>query len=513
MLDRLVNRVTMYRLILYYLVGLLIAAIVLSASGVMHLSAINIAISAVILVAANYLINKLLASIFNAPINPESSIITGLILALIIPPDPTGTGLLFLLAASGLAMGSKYLLSYKNKHIFNPAAVAVFLTAFGPHQTASWWVATAPMMPFVLIGGLMLIRKLSRGAMFTTYLAATTVTTAAFSLYLGSHLGTDLKNMLLNSAVLFLGFVMLTEPYSSPDGKSKSFIYAAIVGVVLAPQFHIGHIYSTPEAALLIGNIFAFIVSSKVKLFPVLVKKRLIAKDIAEFVYAPEKPLKYLPGQYMEFTLPHTKTDSRGSRRYFTLASSPTEPDLSVGVRFYKEGSSYKEAMADSERGDTIVAAQLSGDFTLPRDPKRKLVFIAGGIGITPFRSMLKYLIDKHEARNIVLFYAVSSVEYIAYRDVLDKAAAVLNVRIYYVISSKAASGGLKNVINSRLNAHTIAHLVPDLNERMVYVSGPPNLIEDLRGSFEKIGLSHANIKVDFFSGYAWLVVSAKNTN
>ena len=306
---------------------------------------------------------------------------------------------------------------------------------------------------------------------------------------------------------------MLTEPYSSPDGKSKSFIYAAIVGVVLAPQFHIGHIYSTPEAALLIGNIFAFIVSSKVKLFPVLVKKRLIAKDIAEFVYAPEKPLKYLPGQYMEFTLPHTKTDSRGSRRYFTLASSPTEPDLSVGVRFYKEGSSYKEAMADSERGDTIVAAQLSGDFTLPRDPKRKLVFIAGGIGITPFRSMLKYLIDKHEARNIVLFYAVSSVEYIAYRDVLDKAAAVLNVRIYYVISSKAASGGLKNVINSRLNAHTIAHLVPDLNERMVYVSGPPNLIEDLRGSFEKIGLSHANIKVDFFSGYAWLVVSAKNTN
>ena len=212
MLDRLVNRVTMYRLILYYLVGLLIAAIVLSASGVMHLSAINIAISAVVLVAANYLINKLLASIFNAPINPESSIITGLILALIIPPDPTGTGLLFLLAASGLAMGSKYLLSYKNKHIFNPAAVAVFLTAFGPHQTASWWVATAPMMPFVLIGGLMLIRKLSRGAMFTTYFTATTVTTAAFSLYLGSHLGTDLKNMLLNSAVLFLGFVMLTEP-------------------------------------------------------------------------------------------------------------------------------------------------------------------------------------------------------------------------------------------------------------------------------------------------------------
>lgn len=502
-IDHLINKVTMYRLILYYLIGLLTAAIVLSASGVLHLSAINIAISAMILVSACYLINKLLASIFNAPINPESSIITGLILALIIPPSPTGYGLLFLLSASGLAMGSKYLFSYRHKHIFNPAAVAVFLTALGPHQSAIWWIATAPMLPFVLIGGLMMLRKLSREVMFAAFLIATTITTAAFSLYSGSHLASDLKSMLLYSAVFFLGFVMLTEPYSSPDTKTKRILYAVIVGVILAPLFHVGHFYSTPEAALLIGNIFAFVVSSKAKLFPVLIKKRLIAKDTAEFVYSPDKPIKYKPGQYMEFTLPHSKTDSRGSRRYFTLASSPTEPDLSIGVRFYEEGSSYKEMLADSERGDSIVAAQLGGDFTLPRDKRRKLVFVAGGIGITPFRSMLKYLIDTRDTRDIVLFYAVSEFDFIAYREVLDQAATSLGVRIYYVIASKRQSGNIKNVINGRLDTKVMSRLVPDLVERMVYVSGPPSLIEDMRGSLEKIGLSHANIKVDFFSGYA----------
>ena len=502
-IDHLVNKITMYKLILYYLIGLLLATVVLSISGVIHLSAINIIVSSVVLVTANWVINKILARIFNAPVNPESAIITGLILALIMPPNPSGNNLLFMLAASGLAMGSKYIITYKYKHIFNPAALAVFLTAIGPHQSASWWVATSSMLPFILIGGILIVRKISSGAMVSSYLVATTITTAAFSIYMGSHLTTDLKNMLLNSAALFLGFVMLTEPYSSPDTKVKRMIYGVIVGVILAPLFHIGHFYSTPEVSLLIGNLFAFLVSNKDKLFPILTKKRLVAKDTAEFVFAPERALSYKPGQYMEFTLPHTKTDSRGSRRYFTLASSPTEKDLSIGVRFYKKGSSYKEALADFRQGDMIVADQLRGEFTLPDDKKEKLVFIAGGVGITPFRSMLKYLIDKHEQRDIVLFYVARSVDFIAYKDVIDEAEKVLNLKAYYILSDKAGSSALKNVILNKLNATLIKRLVGDLDRRTIYMSGPPGMIEDLKDGLNKIGLSHAKIKVDFFSGYA----------
>ncbi len=503
-IDRLINKVTMYRLLIYYLVGLLIAAIVLSAANVTHLNGVNIAISAMILVVACWLINKIFAAMFNAPVNPESAIITGLILALIMPPTPTGTGLLFLLAASGLAMASKYILSYRNKHIFNPAAVAVFLTALGPHQSASWWVATSSMLPFILLGGILLTRKLSRADMVISFLMSTTITTAAFSLAMGSHLGTDLKDMFLNSAALFLGFVMLTEPYTSPDGRLKRIIYAVIVGIILAPLFHIGHYYSTPEFSLIIGNIFAFIVSSKVKLFPVLKSMRLIAKDTAEFVYDPGQDFKYKPGQYMEFTLQHTKTDSRGSRRYFTLASSPTEPNISIGVRFYKHGSSYKEALAASERGDMVVAAQLAGDFTLPSDPKAKLVFVAGGVGITPFRSMIKYLLDKHEKRDIVLFYSVRSADYVAYRDVISQAENRMNLKVFFILSDDRDSKQLDGqVVKGRLSAERVNKLVPDLMNRKVYMSGPPEMIRDMRSGLEEIGVSRVNIKVDFFSGYA----------
>ncbi len=502
-IDPLINKVTMYRLLIYYLIGLLLVAAGFSSVGILHLSAIDIVISSVLLVSASYVINKILAYFFKTSVNPESSIITGLILALIMPPSLNGYGLLFVLAAAGLAMASKYLITYHKKHIFNPAAVAVFLTAIGPHQSADWWVATTSMFPFVLIGGLLIIRKVRRESMLVSFLLASTFTTAFFSLQTGSNVGIDLKNMLLSSGLLFLGFVMLTEPYSSPDTKLKRIFYGILVGAVMAPKFHIGHYYSTPEAALLIGNLYAFLVSSKGSIMPTLRQKYRITKDSAEFVFAPERSLSYLPGQYMEFTLPHTKMDSRGARRYFTLSSSPTESNLSIGVRFYDQSSSYKIALADIERGDMIVASRLEGDFVLPNDTSRKLLFIAGGIGITPFRSMIKYLIDTKERRDIVLVYAARSAEQIAYKEVFAQAEADFKLRIHYVLSNGTAKEGLKGAVKGRLNSRMLQHLVSDIDSRKIYISGPPNLIRDLERSLIDNGVSRANIKVDFFSGYS----------
>ncbi len=498
--DKLVNTVSMYRLLLYYLVGLLLVAVLLSASGIMHYSAVDIVITSAILVFACWVINKILAAIFFVPVNPESSILTGLILALIVPSKPTGYSLLFLIAVSGLAMASKYILSYRGKHIFNPAAIAVFLTAIGPKQSADWWVATSAMLPFILIGGLLVVRKLRRENMFIAFLLASTVATMIYSY--GGGIGSNLKNMVLNSAVFFLGFVMLTEPLTQPDTKIKRVLYAILVGVVMAPEFHIGHVYTTPEAALIIGNLFAFLISNKVKLFPVLVRKYAIATDSAEFVYAPEYKFNYQPGQYMEFTLPHEKTDSRGSRRFFTLASSPTESDLRLGVRFYKEGSSYKNAMIDSKAGDTIAAGNLTGDFVMPRDKKRKLVFIAGGIGITPFRSMIKYLIDKRESRDIILIYSASDVDHLAYKDLFAQARSRLSIKTYYVLSGKKKES-LDFAIRGRVNGELIKKLVPDIDERTFYISGPLGMTEDVEATLISLGVTHANIKVDFFSGYA----------
>jgi len=504
-IDSLVDGISMYRLLMYYLISLLVIAFGFSAIGAMHYNALYIAISAVVLVFACWLINKILAAIFNAPVNPESAILTGLILVLIVPPKPTGYSLLFLIAVSGLAMASKYILTIKNKHIFNPAAIAIVLTALGPKQSANWWVGTAAMLPFVIIGGILITRKVRRGPMVLTFLIVTTLATAILPVPGGGvHIFSNLENMALNSAAFFLGFVMLTEPYTSPTTRSKQLWYAALVGLLLAPQFHIGSYYTTPEVALVIGNIYAYFSGSKVKLFPSLFRKYKIASDSAEFSFVTERPLDYQPGQYMEFTLPHEKADNRGVRRYFTLSSSPTEEQLKIGVKFYDDGSSYKSALLDIGKNTSIVASQLSGDFVLPKEPKDKLIFIAGGIGITPFRSMIKYLIDTNDKRDIILLYSARTEEEMAYREIFETARQRLGINTLYVVSGRGARITHPNTVSGIIDSRLIKAHVDDLHDRIFYISGTHEMVEDLQQTLvSQLGVRRANIKVDFFPGYA----------
>ena len=103
----------------------------------------------------------------------------------------------------------------------------------------------------------------------------------------------------------------------------------------------------------------AYFVSPGSTLVLTLKSKIRIAPDIYDFVFAPRKPLVFAPGQYMEWTLGHEDPDSRGNRRYFTLASSPTEPDLRLGVRFSNPSSSFKQAMLEINRETEVIASQV----------------------------------------------------------------------------------------------------------------------------------------------------------
>ena len=502
-IDNLIDGINMYRLLMYYLIGLIIAAIFLSAAHDMNYSPIDIALTAVILVAACWGINKVLARIFDAPVNPDSPIITGLILTLIIPPTFSRYGFLFMLAAAGLAMGSKYLLTIKQKHIFNPAAIAVVLTAWGPRQSASWWIGTAVLLPFVVIGGIFIVRKLRHESMVVAFLLATTISTAVFSIASHVNVFTSLSNMILTSAAFFLGFVMLTEPYTSPPTRGKQITYAVIVGVLLAPQFHIGHYYTTPEVSLVIGNIFAYLVSSKAKLTPILVRKAKIAANTIEFAFNPGQKLAFQPGQYMEWTIPHTNTDSRGTRRFFTLASSPTEDELLLGVRFYDKGSSYKSAMLDIDRHSQIAAAQVAGDFTMPSDKKQKLAFIAGGIGVTPYRSMIKYMLDSKESRDVKMIYGGRSEDDFAYLDVFEQARKRFGIDTTYVVSGRSSDASRPNMVRGTISEHLIKSVIPDYSKRLFYISGPHSMVVSVEEALLSLGVAKHNIKTDFFSGYA----------
>jgi ferredoxin-NADP reductase/Na+-translocating ferredoxin:NAD+ oxidoreductase RnfD subunit len=503
-IDDFLNKTTMYRLLIYYLGGLLAVAFVVGLFGNLGFSPMALLVSTAVLLAACWFSNRVFAFVFQAPVNHESSLITALILALLITPKFGLYDMTFLVAASGLAMASKYILTINDVHIFNPAALAVAITAFGPRQNASWWIGTAVMLPFVLIGGVLVVRKIRRGQMAVSFLVTAFAATALFTWFGHGNMLTTIKQTALTSPVFFLGFVMLTEPLTSPGTKGKRAWFGILVGLLVPPQVHLGSFYTSPELALIIGNIFAYIIDPRVRLFPVLTQKLRIATNSVDFVFNPGKRLAYRPGQYMEWTLPHSHIDNRGNRRYFTLASSPTEPTLRLGVKFYEPGSSYKKAMLGMTSTTEIVAAQVAGDFVLPKNQKRKLVFIAGGIGVTPFRSMVKYLIDKHEQRDVIMLYAAKNAQDIAYADIFEQARQELGIQTTYVLARPDPAQPLgAHQREGYISASTIRAAVPDYRSRTFYISGSHQMVVAIQDALNNLGVPKSRIKVDYFPGYA----------
>jgi len=489
--DDLLNRITMYRLVLYFLILLSVCAFVVSFFGVLPFAPLNLVLSGVIILATAWLTNVVFAWAWDAPTNVESVWITALILLLIIPPNVVATlpGVGFVVFASVWAIASKFIVAHRRKHIFNPAAFGVALSYLALGQVATWWVAgNLYLLPVLFVGGVLIVRKIRRADLFWAFATAAVV---AMILTGQGDLWTPIWQMFTHSAFFFLGFVMLTEPLTMPPSRWSRIVFGAIVGVLFIPAAHMGTFYFTPELALLMGNIFAWAVSPKGRHMLRLVSRTQVGSGVYDFAFAGTSSIKFEPGQYVEWTLPHQGPDARGNRRYFTIASSPTEETVHMGVKFYEPMSSFKRALLGMQAGDTISASHLSGDFVMPKDIQKKLVFIAGGIGVTPFRSMVQYMADRAQHRDIAMFYAAQTPQEFAYKEVFDKAGE-FGLRTVYAASAQG----------ERITPELIAKHVPDYRERTFYISGPRGMVESFKAALRTAGVPRWRIKTDYFPGF-----------
>lgn len=492
-IDDFLNNITMYRLVLYFLIVLAVAGFLFSIFGILPFDAISYLFSFVFILTVSYIANKVFAIVYEAPTNIESFWITALILGLIVTPPKNFHEVIFIGFAATLAMASKFILAIGRKHLFNPIAIAVFLTATFINGTASWWVGTTAMLPIVAIGGYLVIRKIQRWDLALSFLIVTTATT----FFAGVVRGVSPFNLVFRSftdtAMIFFVSIMLTEPLTTPPVRGLRILYGAIVGFLFAPQVHFGSIFLTPEIALIIGNIFSYIVSPKYKLILTLKQRIRLSPTIYDFVFATNFPVKFAPGQYMEFTYEHPKVDSRGNRRYLSLANSPTESEIRVGVKFENPPSSYKRNLFSIGPSEKIVASQLIGDFTMPTDKSAKLVFIAGGIGVTPYRSMLKYLIDSGEKRDIILVYTARNPDDFVYKDVISDAQNKLGIKAIYHETGR----------EGHISANYLAQIVPDYHDRTFYLSGSRGMVKGFEETLKIMGIPATKIVKDYFPGFA----------
>jgi Na+-transporting NADH:ubiquinone oxidoreductase subunit NqrB len=252
------RRTNVHRLMLYYLLVLLIAAEIFCAAGILPYSPIDLAFSTLLIGAAAWAGNWVFARVWGVESNLDSVLITALILVLIITPvaprDVAAIG--YAIFSTFWAMAAKYMLTVRRRNIFNPAAFGVALAAMALGSSVSWWIGgSLYLLPLVVAGGVLILLKMNVAEMLAAFAAGDLLTVVVTS-----PAGDPLKSVsdiVLHSMFFFFAFVMLTEPRTAPMGRVNRLAYGALVGILFAPEIHLGSWYTTPEIALLAGNLFA----------------------------------------------------------------------------------------------------------------------------------------------------------------------------------------------------------------------------------------------------------------
>ena len=492
----------MYRLLMYGLFALALVSIALSALGVSDLPAADKALGLLtipITVTASFAFAKF----FKAIPNLESASITALIIYFLFDPPANLDEFLIVALAGVVAVGTKFLIAPSKRHLLNPAAAAAVILGLLEIDFAVWWIARSELVIPMAILGFLVLRKLHRFSMFFAFFAAA-VLTSFFVNYDAdpSDVWTVLETSITVWPTLFLGTIMLTEPITTPPGRRNQLLFGAFIGLLMMSGLNVGHIYMTPELALVIGNAVFYFAFLQRRVGLKLIERKEVADSVFSFSFEPSHRFGFTPGEYLEVTAPLSRSDSRGNRRSFSLASAPSEKVVKLGIRLPQEPSRFKKFMMDMKPGDYLYTNHRQGDFTLPKKGGR-YVLIAGGIGITPFRSMVaEAVLNQDDSNDIVLFYQASETNQFAYKKILSNPKAKeLGIQTVYVSSSKNNPDDWKGE-SGFIDAEMLSKHTPDFKERTFYLSGPNAMVEAYTAMLKKAGVPRSRIRHDYFSGY-----------
>lgn len=217
-------------------------------------------------------------------------------------------------------------------------------------------------------------------------------------------------------------------------------------------------------------------------------------EDILSVRFTRPEDFNYLPGQYMFLTL---NGSSGQVTKHLSISSSPTEEYLEVTKRL--TGHDFANALKASRVGDQVMIRGPYGSFTF-RGEHDKVCMLAGGIGITPLRSMIRYSTDKELRSSIVLLYSNHREEDIVFKDELDSMSK-RNPNLK-VVNTITHPGRDWRGLTGRIDREMLAQVVPDYRERVFFTSGPRKMVDAMVALLDDLGLPEGQIRKEYFSGY-----------
>lgn len=234
-----------------------------------------------------------------------------------------------------------------------------------------------------------------------------------------------------------------------------------------------------------------------------LLKKEKVSKDAWSFYFERPSGFNFIAGQYIKVKLNPDligagipNPDERGTSRFFSIASSPTENNLMITTRIIQ--SSFKKTLVVLKEGDEIEFRGPHGAFVLD-EKARSIVFLTGGIGITPFRSMFVFAHDLKLPAKITLIASFSTVEDLIFYDYLSGISGG-NLKFVATITGDPVSNWHGEA--GRIDEKKIKKYVENLSDSIYYIAGPESLVFAMKDLVKRINVQEDNIKTEIFPGY-----------
>lgn len=205
-----------------------------------------------------------------------------------------------------------------------------------------------------------------------------------------------------------------------------------------------------------------------------------IVDDLYRFRFSKPPAVEFDAGDYVELEL---KSDTFEDRRWFTISSSPAAEYLEFITKIHPHGSEFKQHLAHIAPGSAATISPPMGTFNLPRSGSKKIVWIAAGIGVTPFLSMSRWLQHTKQDFDITTIYVAKPGAF------------------YFEDELKKVSTGFHKT-SERISSDWIYQKVDTIHDRIIYLSGPEAFCTTLFDAFLARGLTRRQINLDYFPGY-----------
>ncbi len=221
--------------------------------------------------------------------------------------------------------------------------------------------------------------------------------------------------------------------------------------------------------------------------------------------------LDYKAGQFAFFDIGEVYNDSKGPIRHFTISSSPTEDFIMLSTRI--RDSPYKQRLASLEKGAKVKVRGPQGEFVIHEDYSKTAIFLSGGIGVTPFRSMIKYTTDIQLPLKIIMFDSNKNKENVLFKKEFDEWTSQNKniVIIYNLTEEKNPQEQQSSPMDiwkgeyGRIDKAMILRYVDSstLKDSLFYICGPPNMLKAMKSLIqEELKIPKEKIKVEEFTGY-----------